>query len=100
MPVEAQVMLSAPFSSALTTPIALARSLKEAVGLRPSSFTNRRATPNSGASRTASYKGVHPTCKCWIREGSSTGSNGKYRHMEKVRLCRNAAGFNSFAAAS
>src|ERR1035441_3221535 len=63
LPVEAQVIRDAFFSNAFTTPIALARSLNEAVGLRPSSFTQQRATPNSPATLGASYNGVHPTCR-------------------------------------
>ena len=41
------------FSCALTTAMALARSLKEAVGLRPSSLTHRCLRPSSAASRSA-----------------------------------------------
>src|SRR5208283_1188909 len=77
LPVEAQAICAAFFSTAFTTPTALARSLKDAVGLRPSSLTQQRATPNSPARRGVSYKGVQPTCKCGIDSGAATGSKGK-----------------------
>ncbi len=53
LPVLAVVMISAPFSWALTTATALARSLKEAVGCRPSSLTHRCFKPSSSAKRRA-----------------------------------------------
>ena len=73
-PVEAQVMRAAFFSIAFTTPNALARSLNDAVGLRPSSFTQHRATPNSKPAvlhrRVAS---IQPA-RCGRAVASSTGS--------------------------
>ena len=54
LPVLAVVMISAPRSAAFMTAMALARSLKEAVGLRPSSFTHTCATPAAAASLGAS----------------------------------------------
>src|SRR5271166_3707141 len=77
LPVDAQVIRDAWFSKAFTTPIALARSLNDAVGLRPSSFIQQRATPNSAATLGASYNGVQPTWRCGISAGFVTGSKGR-----------------------
>ena len=54
---------------------ALARSLKEAVGFRPSSFSQRRRRPSSAARRGGERRGVHPTARSAVpcRPGSSTG---------------------------
>ena len=54
LPVEEQAMTFAPASVALATAMELARSLREAVGFTPSSFTYRWAMPSCSASRPAS----------------------------------------------
>ena len=54
LPVLAVVMMGALRSWALTTAMALARSLNEALGLRPSSFTHTWCKPSVAASRGAS----------------------------------------------
>jgi hypothetical protein len=77
LPVEAQVIRDAFFSNAFTTPIALARSLNDAVGLRPSSLTQQRATPNSTATLGASYSGVQPTCRWGISVAIRHRQQGK-----------------------
>ncbi len=50
LPVEAQATTRARRARARVTPTALARSLKDAVGFRPSSLTSRRRTPAHRAS--------------------------------------------------
>src|SRR3990172_53779 len=60
-PVDAAATVFTPCSSARATTTALARSLNDAVGLRPSSFTYTCLSPSPDASRSARYIGVQPT---------------------------------------
>ena len=76
LPVLAVVTTSAPHSSALATAIAEARSLSEAVGWRPSSFTHTRLTPATEARRGALYIGVPPTVSGGTLESEAIGSSG------------------------
>ena len=61
LPVEAQAIVFAPTCNAWATPTELARSLNEAVGLRPSSLSRICWTPRWRASRGESTSGVQPT---------------------------------------
>ena len=60
LPVEALVTRSRPISRARTKAMALARSLNEALGFRPSSLMNRERSPSGAASRSARNNGVQP----------------------------------------
>src|SRR5689334_13182889 len=61
LPVLAVETTGAPISLARATTIALARSFREAVGLRPSSFTHSERRLSVVARRDASISGVQPT---------------------------------------
>ena len=54
LPVDEQAMISAPASFALATAMAEARSLRDAVGFWPSSFTHSFLRPRSFARRSSS----------------------------------------------
>src|SRR5512140_1466291 len=84
-PVEAVTMISALISLARATTMALARSLNEAVGFRPSSLTHKWSRPSSWASTDGVYKGVQPAERKGVPSppGSVTGNNGRYLHKEK-----------------
>jgi len=73
LPVEAVATTLAFCASARLRTTALARSLVEADGLRPSSLTSNRFTPAAWASRGASYRGVQPTCGVASRPGPIRG---------------------------
>ena len=74
LPVEEQVISFRPSHRARVTPTELARSLKEAVGLRPSSLTKKAPRPSSFASAGASTTGVKPT---WRRGGTTSSGSGR-----------------------
>jgi len=59
-PVEAVTTTSALISRARAITSELALSLKEAVGLRPSSFTHKFSRPNCCDSNAGRYSGVQP----------------------------------------
>src|SRR5688572_20679708 len=61
LPVDAQATTRARAARARVTPTTLALSLKDAVGLRPSSLSSSVRTPIHEASRGALVIGVHPT---------------------------------------
>ncbi len=61
LPVEAAATVVTPISNARATTTAEARSLNDAVGLRPSSLTKTLRRPSSAASLSARYIGVQPT---------------------------------------
>jgi hypothetical protein len=75
LPVDAQATTLAPRASARVTPIALARSLNEPVGLRPSSFTRSARSPAQCASSGASTSGVPPGTSAGLRPLAETGSS-------------------------
>ena len=75
LPVEAQATTFARRERARATPTALARSLKEAVGFRPSSFTSSRRTPAHSARRGVSRIGVQPGSSDGRRAPGATGSS-------------------------
>jgi len=75
LPVEEQAMISFPASSALTTAIADALSLRDAVGFCPSSLIYRVFTPSVFASRSARYSGDPPTRSRGRLPIPSTGRN-------------------------
>ena len=54
LPVDEQAMIFAPASPALATAMAEARSLRDAVGFWPSSFTHSFLRPRSFARRSSS----------------------------------------------
>ena len=76
-PVDAQATTLALRARARATPTALARSLNDAVGFRPSSFRRSPATPAHCASRGASVMGVHPTWSGGRRASRGTGSSSR-----------------------
>ena len=75
LPVEAQATTFARRERARATPTALARSLKEAVGFRPSSFTSSRRTPAHSARRGVSRIGVQPGSSDGRLAPGATGSS-------------------------
>ena len=77
LPVDAQATTRARRATARATPTALARSLKEAVGLRPSSLTSSVCRPAQSARREASVMGVQPTGAGGRRARSGTGSSSR-----------------------
>src|SRR5574340_1735006 len=79
LPVEAVTVTSAPISSARATTTDDARSLYEAVGLRPSSLIHKFRRPSCLASRSVLYVGVQPALRSGVpsKPGSLTGRSGK-----------------------
>jgi hypothetical protein len=69
---------------AFATTTALARSLKEAVGLGLSSFMNKSRKSNFSDRESGEYTGVHPTEWRGVPApmGSPIGSNAKYLQMD------------------
>ena len=63
LPVDAQSTTFAPRSIAIDIAMVMPRSLKEPVGLSPSTFRCTRATPARSAIRGASSSGVLPSSK-------------------------------------
>src|SRR4051812_35908400 len=66
-PVDEQVMVSKPSSTALVAPTHELRSLKLPVGRRPSSFTKKLAMPQRLATLGNSIMGVQPHCSVGSR---------------------------------
>jgi len=87
LPVDAQAIRSVPACSAMTTPTALARSLRLADGLRPSSFTATARTPSHFASRSDVDTGLQPTEMGGSRASGPMGSTSRYRHWLRGRRC-------------
>ena len=77
LPVEAQATTRARRASARATPTTLARSLKEAVGLRPSSFRTSERTPAQSARRRESRSGVQPGSMGGSLAAAGTGSSSR-----------------------
>ena len=78
LPVEAQATTRARRAAARATPIALARSLNEAVGLRPSSLSEQRAHAGPlGQARARAAIGVQPTGAGGRGAPSGTGSSSR-----------------------
>ena len=79
LPVEAVTTTSAPIWRARATSTALARSLNEAVGLRPSSFTHRWRRSSFSANCAGAKTGVPPAARSGVPSppGSATGSSGR-----------------------
>ena len=75
LPVEAQATTFARRERARATPTALARSLNDAVGLRPSSLTSSLRTPGPRARRGVSTIGVHPGSSAGRRAPGASGSS-------------------------
>src|SRR6266542_527189 len=84
LPVEAVTITSALSSRARVTTIALARSLKEAVGLRDSSLIQRCLRFSFSASFGRANTGVQPAACKGVESpgGSLTGKRGRYLHSE------------------
>jgi len=78
-PVDAHVMMSRPACLAFVTAMELARSLKQPVGLRPSSLTSV-STPSSSLRLGASNRSVPPSLRVTTSASSSTGRNASYFH--------------------
>ncbi len=79
LPVEEVTTTSAPTSLARASTRELARSLSEAVGLRPSSFSQSRGRPRRARRSGTEYNGVAPTARKGVPwpPGSPTGSRGR-----------------------
>src|SRR5206468_10873665 len=60
-PVDAQITIRAPASSALATATTMPRSLNEPVGFWPSTFSQISGTPVSRSSERARTSGVPPS---------------------------------------
>src|SRR3972149_995847 len=84
LPVDAVTTTSAFSSCARATTIALALSLKEAVGLRDSSFSHRLLKPSFAASEVSLKTGVPPAA--WSGGdspgGAETGKSGRKLHSD------------------
>ena len=70
-----------PSPRARVTAALIPRALNDAVGLRPSSFTQSRATPISRANAGSSCSGVSPSPSDTGVSPCLSGSTGAYRHM-------------------
>src|SRR5439155_26210822 len=79
--VEAQITALAPSRTAADTAHVMPRSLKDPVGLAPSSF-RRTVAPTSSESTGATTTGVEPACKLTI---GSPGANGKRPRWRSIR---------------
>src|SRR5262245_43028770 len=79
-PVEAHVIRPTPRSSARATAIADARSLSEALGFRPSSFTWTAERPSEAARRGNGTSGVSPM-RSEIAGTEPTGRKGSQRQI-------------------
>src|SRR5687768_4673654 len=88
LPVDAQATTRARAAMARVTPTTLARSLKDAVGLRPSSLTRSVRTPAQAASRGAVVIGVQPTGNGGVAPFADTGRSSRYRQMSFARAER------------
>ena len=75
LPVEAQATTLARRERARATPTTLARSLKDAVGFRPSSLTSSVRTPVHSARRGVARIGVQPGSRAGRRAPAGTGSS-------------------------
>src|SRR5687768_14320780 len=85
LPVDAQATTRARAAMARVTPTALARSLNDAVGFRPSSLTRSDPTPAHAARRGALVTGVQPTGSGGVGPRADTGSSSRYRQMSFAR---------------
>ena len=78
LPVDAQITASAPAETATDIATVIPRSLKDAVGLRPSYLSNRRPpNPTLSASRGASMSGVSPSRSVTALTSASIGSRSR-----------------------
>lgn len=75
LPVLAPHSTCAPISRARTNATAPARSLNDALGFCPSSFSSRCLRPVAALSRGASYNGVCPTRNGEANSNRDTGNN-------------------------
>src|SRR5699024_11859036 len=80
LPVEAHTTISAPPLTAFEIAVVIPRSLKEPVGLAPSTFRNTRA-PVRSERAGASTSGVPPSPSVTIVSDFSKGSRSKYSAM-------------------
>src|SRR5687767_8360086 len=80
----------APRYSARVTAADSPRALNEFVGLRDSSFTNRRETPSSAPSRAAWINGVQPSPSVTGASPSKIGISSRYRHIVGSRAASEA----------
>jgi hypothetical protein len=81
LPVEATARVDVPVASAHATTMADARSLNDAEGSRPSSFSQIRRWPRSASSRGARYSGDQPIVPSGVGTsaepgGGASGSSG------------------------
>jgi hypothetical protein len=88
LPVEAVTTISALISLARATTIALARSLKEAVGFFPSSLIHRSGNPNDFLRIGGEYSGVHPESLNGVLKppGSFSGKRGRYSKVNPLNV--------------
>ena len=77
LPVEAQITLSAPASSALATAMTMPRSLNEPVGFWPSILRCRFGRPIAAPRRFAWTSGVAPSPSETTGVASVTGRNSR-----------------------
>src|SRR5690606_38224104 len=97
-PVEAQIMLVLPSSTALATAITIPRSLNEPVGFNPSNF-KYSSTPNSWDRRLAGYSGVLPSNNVSRGVRSVTGKNSANVSIIPRHCANLISSFNPVAAA-
>src|SRR5579875_524568 len=85
LPVEAQIMWRTPRSYARAAATTMPRSLKEPVGLHPSSLRYTAAQPASSCSRRARTSGVFPSPRVTSGVASVTGRRSAYRRSTPSR---------------
>ncbi len=76
LPVEAQMIALLPASTALETAIVMPRSLKEPVGLAPSTL-RYTSQPSRAESTGAGSSGVFPSCRVTTGVASVTGNRSR-----------------------
>src|SRR3954471_12942563 len=86
LPVDAQTTASAPRPTATDNATVIPRSLKEPVGLSPSTLIHTSA-PVSSDSHGLSTSGVPPSLSVWVGVPSGSGNQSRYSSITP-RHCR------------
>src|SRR5947209_6184041 len=81
LPADGIATLAMPSSTHMEIAHESPRALKDAVGFKPSSLTQRSVAPTARPSRSMRIKGVIPSPRETIAPGLETGSTGAYRHI-------------------
>src|ERR1700677_487106 len=92
LPVDAHTTAFAPSSAALEMATVIPRSLKEPVGLAPSTLSRTRA-PTRDESRGAGSSGVHPSSRVTTGVDDDTGRKARYSSMTPRHGPERSTGF-------